>query len=67
MSGILKAIKNLTKQNQKLQDAIKTASDSAVNKKTFPPSSHEMAAQVILNNGLKMPRIGCEYHVHCLS
>lgn len=59
MSNILKAIKNLTKQSQKIQGAAKSASDNSVASKNL--SSSDMAAQVILNNGLKMPRIGCEY------
>lgn len=58
MSNIFKALKNLTKQSPNLQGAIKTDIDSIVGKNSSPPN---MAMQVILNNGSKMPRIGCEY------
>lgn len=67
MSNIFKAIKNLTKPSQKLQDAVKTATDNTLSKNSSAPSTHDMAAQVILNNGLKVPRIGRKYnsiHTH---
>lgn len=49
MSGIFKALKNL---GSKTVNVTKTAG---------PSNTLTMATQVILNNGLKMPRVGRKY------
>lgn len=53
MSNIINAIKNLGKVSQKL-----SVSNQQSNHKII---SSEMATQVILNNGLKMPRVGRKF------
>lgn len=56
MSGLFKALRNLGKTTQKLQDI---QPHKIVN--TNHQSQLNMATQVILNNGNKIPRIGREY------
>lgn len=53
MSSLFKAIKNLGKTTQKVQNI---QPSQIVNPNQGQPSN--MAAQVILNNGIKIPRIG---------
>lgn len=57
MSTIFKAFRNLTKSRS---PAASEAASHRINSHTVieEPSNNKMAAQVLLNNGLKMPRIG---------
>lgn len=61
MSSLFKAFKNLGKTSQKAQN-IKPAPSSIANK-----NQQTNMAQVILNNGIKMPRIGRKYECQTCS
>lgn len=56
MSSLFKALKNLGKTTQKVQNI---QPPQIVNNNC--QSQANMATQVILNNGIKMPRIGRKY------